>query len=235
MGVFARGLILTGLLCAFAPGAAHATPLLVQSSSDVEVKECGLIVANDANCQLFSLGSLLESTVLELTFDSSKDVALFEFTIAADSNFEALTSSLGLDTMLGLFDATGVIHQYQNPDLTDAFGANITDSNLNDQLGGFALAAGTSYYLAVLLDMDPAWTNGFTGDPESLSQGFACDADECLGSGGTFTLTLSALSDGQPAPVPEPGTLTLMAGGALAGLIQRRRSKKRNRSESVSR
>jgi hypothetical protein len=235
MGVFVRGLILTGLLCAFAPGAAHATPLLIQSSSDVEVKECGLIVANDANCQLFSLGSLLESTVLDLTFASSKDVALLEFTIAADSDFLALTSSPGLDTMLGLFDATGVIYQYQNPDFTDAFGANITDSNLDDQLGGFALTAETSYYLAVLLDMDPAWTNGFTGDPESLSQGFACDADECLGSGGRFRLTLSAISNEQPEPVPEPGTLTLIAGGALARLIQRRSSKKRNRSKSISR
>ena len=130
MRVFGRGLILAALLCVSALRDAQATPLLVQSSTDVVVGGCG-IVLDPANCQLFSLGSLTENTVLELTFDSGRDVALFAFTIAADSDFLALTSSLGLDTMLGLFDATGQVYQYDNPvegDFTDAFGANISDS-----------------------------------------------------------------------------------------------------------
>ena len=111
-------------------------------------------------------------------------------------------------------------------DFTDAFGVNISDSNLNDQLGGFALTANTNYYLAVFLDIDPDVTNGFNGNPESLGLGFACDAG-CLGGSGSFSLTLSAISDGQPEPVPEPGTLVLMGTGVLAAVARGRAKKRR--------
>ena len=86
----------------------------MQSSTDVVVSGCDNIVLNPANCQLFSLGSLTENTVLDLAVDSGSDVALFAFSIAADSEFLALTSSLGFDTMLGLFDATGPVPTRQS-------------------------------------------------------------------------------------------------------------------------
>jgi hypothetical protein len=77
----------------------------------------------------------------------------------------------------------------------------------------------------------------------ALVTGFAYESLETpfdggdLSRGSTFSFTLNAAPDVEgPAPVPEPGTLTLMAGGALAGLLQRRRIRKRQGcSSSVSR
>ena len=65
-------------------------------------------VAN-SNCGLFSLGALTGETTLSiLEFASDRDVALFEFTIDADSDFlRADIVAPGLDTMLGLFDCDG--------------------------------------------------------------------------------------------------------------------------------
>ena len=55
---------------------------------------------------------------------------------------------------------------------------------------------------------------------ESLFAGSDCDAS-CDFPGASFAFEASA----SPAAVPEPATLTLVAGGALAGWLQRRRAK----------
>ena len=117
--------------------------MIVGSSSDPA--SCEGIVGSTTlpNCSLFSLGVLTGSNTLEIEFGSNADVALFEFTIAADSDFLALTSSLGLDTMFGLFDSTTKsLSSYFDADNLEwqAFGANIDAVNLNDQLSGVVLA-----------------------------------------------------------------------------------------------
>ena len=212
MRLFRRGLILAGLICLVAPASARALPLLVGSSSDPA--SCEGIVGSTTlpNCSLFSLGVLTGSNTLEIEFGSNADVALFEFTIAADSDFLALTSSLGLDTMFGLFDSTTKsLSSYFDADNLEwqAFGANIDAVNLNRPATVASSCAGT-YYLAVLLDIDPSFTNGFGGGaPTSLAAPVGCDdAEHCAGGGGTLTLQVSVGE--QPAPVPEPGTLALM-------------------------
>lgn len=237
MRVFARLLALAGLICAFAPATANAAPLLVQPPSGGS--GCaGIVGDTTTSCGLFSLGSLLGgSSTLDITFESDKDVALFEFSVDTDSMFSAFTSSsvTGLDSILGLFDAaTKTLHSYVDPAqdnaLVQAFGADIDPfGNFNDQLGSFVLAGGTKYYLAVLLNpIDLMTTNGFNGAPTSLLAGFGCDGDGfCLGGGGSFSLTIETtpLDDGTggPQPVPEPGTLALLGSGALAALARHRK------------
>lgn len=237
MRVFGRLLVLAGLTCALVPATASAAPLLVTGSGGSDC--AGIVGSTTTSCGLFSLGSLLGSNTLDITFESDKDVALFEFTVDTDSTFLAHTSSsvTGLDSILGLFDAsTGTLHSYINPaDGAEyqAFGADIDPfGNFNDQLGSFVLAGGTSYYLAVLLNpIDLLTSNGFNGTPTSLLEGFGCDGDGlCLGGGGMFSLSLETtpIDDGTggPQPVPEPGTLALLGSGALAALA-RSRAKKR--------
>ena len=237
MRVFGRLLVLAGLTCAFIPATATAAPLLVQGAGGSSCT--GVVGSTTTSCGLFSLGSLLGGSALDITFESDKDVALFEFTVDTDSTFFASTSSsvTGLDSILGLFDAsTKALHSYIDPaDGAEyqAFGADIDPfGNFNDQLGSFVLAGGTTYYLAVLLNpIDLVTTNGFNGTPTSLLEGFGCDGDGlCLGGGGMFSLNIDVtpLDDGTggPQPVPEPGTLALLGSGAAA-VLARSRARKR--------
>jgi hypothetical protein len=147
--------------------------------------------------------------------------------------------------MLGLFNSDGTFVTFEDP----ANGGAETEARffdidpVADHNDTFTLTLeGGDYLLALivgstLIDIDGSlFTVGVNNFHESLLSGFDCDDAELCGSfgllGQDFAFNME-VPDG--APVPEPGTLTLMAGGAIAGLIQRRRSKKRNQSESVSR
>ena len=229
MRVCGRLLVLAGLFCFVPVATANAAPLLPVGGAN-----CSAVLGrvND-NCSLYSLGVLDGTSTQTIEFESDADVALFRFSVAVASTFAALTSSTGLDSMLALFDGdTRVLYSYfddaQQADV-QAFGADIDPfadtPDYNDQLAGVSLAAGTSYYLAVLLNADGQNGFGF-GAVTSLGGVFGCELLACAGEGGTFALQVEALPANGPAPVPEPGTLALIGSGALAALARSRARKR---------
>jgi hypothetical protein len=158
--------------------------------------------------------------------------------------FSATTTSYGngtnFDPSLALFygdgQHLGEIVTFTDPDGAPfaAKGTDIDGTNFDDHL---ALALGPGSYLLALYKFPNGATIDLATGLDSLLAGFECDlTTSCNGAAGgnTFAFSVST-DDGGAAPVPEPGTLTLIAGGALAGLIQRRRLKKRKRAEPVSR
>ena len=217
MRVCARVLILGGLLSALAPAPASAAPILMPSG-DTGGSCLNVLGVANSNCSLFSFDPLAGSNVSDLMFASNKDVALFQFFLGFDATFAVDTSLTGLDTWLGLFRAdTKEMYSYFDPVVDaelQAFGSK--------GLEGVLLDGGRSYYLAVLLN-----PNGFSGTPTSLLEPFACDGPVdlvdpgCLTGGGRFSVSLAA----PPQPVPEPGTLALVGGGAIAALVRRRSRK----------
>jgi hypothetical protein len=231
------------------PSGAAAAPVLLNSlTPDLG---CAGIVIKTENCSRFGADPLSD-TPLELQFSLLEDVALLEFTLATNT-------SLSVSTIPFWEDATGPFFGVFNALELDADGnrvegslevASFTDSSgatirvLQDVLDppnpDLPVVLGPGSYLLALI----APGNFFNSDPssidnrESLAFGFSQDfvATACPDdlAGCAFSITFHASAeDGGPAPVPEPGTLTLMAGGAIAGLIHRRRSKKRNRPEPV--
>jgi hypothetical protein len=232
MRVFARVLILGGLLSALAPAPANAAPILLPSGDSGGSCLNVLGVAN-SNCGLFSLGTLTGGTTFDfdLVFASYLDVALFEFSIDADATFAAESST---ELSLGLFSEMKTA--YEDPVTGE-------QALANKVLEGFLLngaVGGTTYYLGVVRS-----GNDFTGIPTSLVEPLACYGENgdgldpngqplCPGEGGTFRLQFSATQDGGPQPVPEPATFTLVVSGALAAIV-RRRSIKRNQRRNVSR
>lgn len=237
MRVFRRGLILGALLSALATVTANAAPILLPSGDSPPA--CDALGVANSECRLFSLGPLTGDATFDfnLVFASDRDVAVFEFSIDADATFAAETSSTGLFPQLGLFSDDAMKTIYADPvNGQQALSLEPLEGFLLDGAGG-----GTTYYLAVLLLPN----NGFGGLPTSLLAPFACDGLNgdglgefgeplCPGAGGSFSLRFSATStDGEPQPVPEPATFTLVAGGALAALV-RRRSTKRNQRKDVT-
>ena len=230
MRVFRRSLILGGLLWALAAAPANATPIL---SSDSGVACDDVLGVVNSNCSLFSFDTSEGSRSFEdLVFASDADVALFKITTAGATTFlPEITSSSGLflPPLLGLFNDDDTKSVYLN----DAGEMAVA----LERLEGVSLAGDSTYYLAVMLS-----SNYVLGIPSpSLSEGFACDGvDEVTGEspcpgGGTVTLNFSAIPvDGGPQPVPEPGTLTLVGGVAVAALA-RRRSIRRNQRKNASR
>jgi len=224
MRVFRRGLILAALLCAAAPSVAGATPMLNGVSGDA----CTGLVAEASmdHCGLFDIG-LLTGT-LTGSFENLQDAALFRFTASEETSFGAsldlLSSFAGF---LGLFDEDLNLVTYGADGLM-AQGFEIGSEGL------VPLVDGETYILALLLGF-----NTFSGTPTSLLAGFSADDTTIPEWEGilygpcnpeqqacTYSLSVDVESDGEPARVPEPGTLTLLGTGALAALV-RRRSKKR--------
>jgi hypothetical protein len=234
MRVSGRALVLGFLFAVSAPIAASASPVLTGGGAR---SDCTFGSTTLANCSLFALEALVSGE-----FESDRDVALFEFTLTDDTLFAATSSSYslgGFDPSLSLFHRDGQIVTYPDPDGSDARfpakGIDIDGTNFDDQL---TLTLGQGSYLLGLFK----FPNGATLDEvtglDSLLAGFECElTDFCDGALGTNAFSISVTAtpvDGGPEPVPEPATLTLVAGGALAGWLQRRRAKKR-KSSAVSR
>ncbi len=247
MRVFGRAFVLGFLLVALAPAAASAAPLLARSPG----ASCsGLVAAPTANCGVFTLDPFSAAAITG-EFLTDRDVALFAFAFTEETLFSVTTSSYGegnFDPSLGLFRRSGPsllsteIVTFPNPlDPAGTIPARNLDiepegPNYDDHL---ALTLGPGAYLLALLKFGNDFTTPEDRLLESVVSGFVCDSDDltCFvdpaGSQFSFSMTATPV-DGGPAPVPEPATLTLVAGGAIVGLLQRRRTKRRQ-SSAVSR
>lgn len=222
MRVFRRGLILAALLCASAPSVAGAAPILAGSTT------CGDLVAT-TECSLLGIDPL-SAELLQLSGDfvSSSDIALFSFTFdeGTQTRLTVTTTSFAsgsFDPTLALFNADGSIYEYLGSDgvLTQArfFDISLDSFNYDDYLD--LVLGGGSYFLALI-----AYPNEFAGSDQSLGP-LTCDSG-CEPLGATFfAFDLSAEEvEGPPQGVPEPGTLTLLAMGALGALVRGRSNKR---------
>ena len=235
MRVLGRALVLGLLVVVCAPRSAAGAPFRLLGEGDPDIgSECGTALApfDSDKCRLFSLESL--SAELEVGFSSWGDVALFEFTLSTDTPFSVTTQPIWTDPLGGPF--VGVYHH-----------ATAAEHAL--ALYSFTASDGAEYFALneILSPPDPlspdiplilpmgSYYFALSGPENNLREvlgtGFDLDGDERLCEEGmpgcSFSVTFHAGSDGNPAPVPEPGTLTLMAGGAIAGLLHRRRTRKR--------
>lgn len=221
MRVFGRALVLGAMLVACLPTGAAAAPIVVGDGT-----ACGFGLGS--NCGLFDLFDASSTTARQDgTFgDLGDDIFLFSFHLDEATRLTVTTDSWtpNFDPTLGLFRNTGSIVTLADNTAArffdiDPFG--VVQLNLNDHID-LELAQG-DYLLALV----------FGNLHDSLQDGFDCGAGCSLDGALAFGFDASVSPVNQP--VPEPGTLTLMAGGAIAGLLHRRHLKKRNRAEPVSR
>ena len=236
MRVFGRALVLGFLSALFTSTGATAAPFLLESSglpdsgatctsvlSSIGTSECSWFAIDDPSAPLSFSGG----------FNTAGDMALFSFTFTQDTRLQIETTSFraplnSFDPTLALYHPDGSIMLVPDPagsgELITANQFDISlDLGIYDDRIDLVLGQGT-YLLALV--------TGFAY--ESLQTPF--DGGD-LSRGSVFSFAFDAAPEGgAPAPVPEPGTLTMVAGGAIAGLLQRRRTRKRqDHSSSVSR
>ena len=243
MRLFGRALILGLTVVVCVPGAASAAPILADGTTGASCD--GLVATSTTTCGLFELSF----SEMGGTFDFDNDVALFQLIVPEGTllSFSATTTSYeggtNFDPSLALFYSSGQIVTFADPGGSEAMfpakGTDIDGADFNDQLA--VTLTGGEYLLALYKYPNGATIDQITG-LDSLLAGFECDRltpdslTACDGAPGGNAFAFTATLDGVPAPVPEPGTLTLMAGGAIAGLVRRRRTRKRQiHSSSVSR
>ncbi len=209
MRVSGRALVLGFLAVVLAPAAASAAPILVGRPAGA----CGALVPDTTlNCSAFALDPFAADPTWEGAFEDPSDVALFSFTFDEASRLSVTTSSWAagnFDPTLGLFHGDGSILEL--PDSTPArfFDIDIF-ANFDDHID---LELGPGSYLLALA----------VGNlRESLLAGFDCESGCDFAGGAAFSFEASASTLNGTAPVPEPATLTLVAGGALAGWLRRR-------------
>jgi PEP-CTERM motif len=250
MRVFGRALVLGFMVIGCAPSGVSAAPIVAGLTPNPD--GCGNRVDVTTNCSLFGGEAIASGDPFTIDFNTAGDVALFEFTFSTDTYFSVTTDPFWTDL-------TGPFFGVFNPLSLDSNGVPLPDSL---KAVTFAVPGDPDASIPALQDVlatpDPAspdftpllFTQGsylfaLIGPSnffhDSLAAGFDLDSEllnspcEPGAAGCRFTVAFNTTPVETPAPVPEPGTLTLMAGGAIAGLIQRRRLKKRNRAESVSR
>lgn len=237
MRVSGRALALGFLVGVCAPSVAIAAPILTTGSTGGSC--AGLVGATTTNCSVFDLSF---SEVISGQFEFDNDVALFRFTLLDEVLFSAATSSYedgtNFDPSLGLFHSDGQIVTTPDPEGSvarfPALGQDIDGANYNDQL---ALTLGPGSYLLALYK----FPNGARIDEiigiDSLLAGFQCDAPsacDIVPGGSLFSFSVTSLPVDGNAPIPEPTTLALFAGGAVAALV-RRRAKTRGHAALVAR
>ena len=212
-----------------------AAPLVLGSPG---VSCAGLVASTTQNCGLFALGEPSPSQTLTGSFQVDNDVALFQFILTGAAGVSAFTSgdATALDSLIGLFSGTtGNIVRY----LDVAQGAEVDAENddidfdagnFNSALPVILLDPGT--YILALLQTGNDFTSGVDGI-DSLLAGFSFDDTPdyrggiCAEGGCNFSLNLTVASGETPAPVPEPGTLSLVALGSAAALARRLRRRQR--------
>ena len=223
MGVSVRvagGVVLC--LLAFLPRGADAAPIIIEQT----------------------ITDPLATTGLAASFTFDNDIALFHLVFGeGDFTLTGTTTSAatGFDPILVLFDSDGVRVPYLTSDGVDSVSDSLSDiADLDVQLPLFSLVGGSTYTLAV--------TQYFNFPNTTLAEGFGADADEfqCFapvvacepgdagmfgGKSGLFTLDLTVTSS-DTAPVPEPGTLSLIAVAAAGALVRRRRARHRPENHS---
>jgi len=217
-----RAIVLGFVLAVCAPGAASASPMLGGSGGS----DCTFGLVTLANCSLFALDPFSPDPLREGTFDTAGDLAIFSFHFDEASRLSVSTSSYAdgsFDPQLGLFRADGTLLE-----LADGTAARFFDNNLDafdyDDHIDLELGQG-SYFMALAV----------AGLRDSLFAGSDCDS-LCDFPGIAFSFEVSADPvGGNTDPVPEPATVTLVAGGALAGWLPRRRARTRARAARISR
>jgi hypothetical protein len=221
MRVSGRALVLGFLVGVCAPGAATAAPIAPTT--------CSILQA--ASCTPTRIADPFSPASFEGAFQTGADLFLFLLHFDDDVQFTATTTSFALgnfDPTLALYDGGGSILQLPDPSGPGAtiparfFDIDLDAQNYDDRID-VILGAG-DYLLALVF--------GNAGD--TLGGGFDCGTCD-LGTGTAISLDVSATPLDGTAPVPEPGTLTLMAGGAMAGWLHRRRAKTRGHAAARSR
>jgi PEP-CTERM motif len=247
MRVSGRALVLAGFVAFCVPAGATAAPIVTGIDPVGTCLDLGLVGATTTACSVFNVDPYSQDP-LSVQLSSSQDVVLLSFELVSDTLFSVLTTPFTSSSdgpTIGLFYSTSPepgntplsVVTFANPDgsVETAIGPIISPLDPNAPDPNPRLVTQGSYLLALIHP-----TNFLGGTPESLLAPFTLDAGGTLctedPTGCAFSVSFTLPEDGGPAPVPEPGTLTLMAGGAIAGLLQRRRTRKRQaHSSSVSR
>ena len=247
MRVFGRALVFAGLVGFCVPAGAAAAPIVVGVDPVGTCLDQALVGETTTSCSVFNVNPYSQDP-LSVQLSSSQDVVLLAFQLISDTLFSVLTTPFTSSSdgpTIGLFHSTSPgpgntalsVVTFTNPDgsIETAIGPVISPLDPNAADPNPRLLAQGSYILALIHP-----SNFFGGSPESLVEPFSLDSGgtPCTDdpTGCAFSVSFTLPEDGGPAPVPEPGTLTLMAGGAIAGLVQRRRTRKRQiHSSSVSR
>jgi hypothetical protein len=195
-----------------------------------------------------------EAATLSDAFTFDNDVALFSFDLApGEYNFLARTTSYadgGFDPFLALYGPDDAIVTHADGTLF-ARNDNISDVGdpvpdvIPDSILQFLLTVSVQsrFTLALIQAGNEAIETelAFAWDDDSFRCGTAPVPGECeagqfvdfyagVPRGSNFSLEL-AVTPADTAPIPEPGTLSLLAIGSAAALIRRRRARQQaNRS-----
>ena len=239
MRLFSRVAVLGLLVSVCAADWAHAAPILTGSTS---VSTCDAVLNLDPsthatpNCSVFGIDAV--TSVLSGEFENDNDIALFRLDLTAGFfAFSAFTTSAGagFDPVLALYGSDGQQLQYSTPNdgtfgvVNDDFQGQF-DARIPEFIPQLLLNPDT-YFLA--LTQTGNMPHGLLSDTLGgfdwafdTSCGGSCPAFG--GGSGSFAVELQLA----PAvtPVPEPGTLSLLAlGSACAGLARRRRMRRQAR------